>query len=653
MAERQTVTIIFIIPLSAFLFLFFTLNGCNQDITDITKSTPDGDKRIIAANKVESAFSSLLALEKNPARVKALTLEHKDWLRLRRSHCAELMDEDVKKDNKKLSECYEAFDIQRIEALNNQRIGLMYDIPSQGTLPDNTTDLTYSQEYNTNRALPRSVVVSADAPIAAVEFNNNMTGIFDLARRRLINRIETFDAKISRPGVHFFLTPNGRILIGSFYVPRAKLMMWDVRTGELLRHKTLTQHNHLLTSQGRYFVYSDSFPDRYRIGIYDVIKGEATWNVAEGREWISLMAMSSDDKYLIAVRDHSIESWELVKAMDEAPSFVLRATEQVEGSNLKPLAIAFANDNKSFYATLPRGLIVKRRLPDLKGIRQLKFPNLSHAILTQIKHTDLLLMEAWFSDQNMEAFYVDMVAQTAKKIAEHTGANNRTAPLANGQMLLATPHELKTLKVPSKTGLDRFSNIIGEVISQDMPIKAPDKDRDKSIAPAQINCQNFQIEAIGVYEGSLADNRSRGGAEKIAGNVDIHISHTDLPVKLVLSSHEPVIWRLHISSDARLSEIYLSGSKDSRVGGAQSITIIHIGDAFAYEDSNVSTSRYPYIPSLADVVKQKIGCNITKFQGVYRGSNFYIGYITKDISGTKDKIYRQIDENGNVTYRNY
>jgi hypothetical protein len=59
------------------------------------------------------------------------------------------------------------------------------------------------------------------------------------------------------------------------------------------------------------------------------------------------------------------------------------------------------------------------------------------------------------------------------------------------------------------------------------------------------------------------------------------------------------------------------------------------------------------MPRLADVVKQKTGCNITKFQGVYRGSNFYIGYITEDIPEKKEKIYKHIDENGNVTYRNY
>jgi hypothetical protein len=123
-------------------------------------------------------------------------------------------------------------------------------------------------------------------------------------------------------------------------------------------------------------------------------------------------------------------------------------------------------------------------------------------------------------------------------------------------------------------------------------------------------------------------------------------------VKLVLSNYEQVIWRLHISSDARLSEIYLSGVNESRVEGAQGIMVSHIGDAFAYEDSKVSSSRYGYMGSLADVVKQKTGCNITKFQGLYKGSHFYIGYIPEDISEKKE-IYKYVDEKGNVTYRDY
>ena len=196
-------------------------------------------------------------------------------------------------------------------------------------------------------------------------------------------------------------------------------------------------------------------------------------------------------------------------------------------------------------------------------------------------------------------------------------------------------------------------DVLGEVISNDTSIKTLNKENDKIIIPVQINCQNFQIEAIGVHEGSLPNNRSRGFGEKIAGYVDVNIGHTEVPVKLVLSSYEPVIWRLHISSDARLSNIYLSGSNDSRVEGIQNIRVSYIGDTYAYKDPDVSSSRHGRMPSLAGVVKQKTGCNITKFQGVYKGSNFYIGYITKDSSEKKDKIYKHIDENGKVIYRNY
>jgi hypothetical protein len=649
MEERKNVTIIFIVPFCAFLFLFFILSGCSQDISDTTKSTPDSEKQIIAATKVESVFSSLLALEKNPERVKALKIAHKDWLKLRKSYCTALS-----KDNKKLIECYEALDTQRIETYNNQRISLLYDCPSEGMLPNDKITITYSQEHKINPPVPRSVVVSADAPVAAVTFNNDMTEIFDLVNGRLIHRIKTtwYD-KNKTFGNRSFLTPNGRILICCAYMPKTELMMWDVKTGELLRHRTLSLYRPLPTSRGRYFIYSD----KDNIGIYDMINEEITWNVEKGEDRISLMAISPDDKYLIVARGHSIENWELVKTTDEKLSLVMRATEPVADSSYYPATIAFANDNKSFYitySTKPRGSIVQRRLPDLKEMHQVQFPKLECAMLTQTKNTDTLLMEAVFSYSRREAFYVDMVGETAQKIPEHTGANSKMAPLENGRVLLATPYELKTLNLPSKAGFGKFSDIIGEVISQDIPIKTPDKEKDQVIVEPQINCQNFQIEAIGVYEGTLPNNRSRRGGETIAGYVDVHISRTDLPVKLVLSSYEPVIWRLYISSDARLSEICLSGSNDSRVEGIQNILVSYMGNAYAYKDPKVSSSRYSHdrIPSLADVVKQKTGCNITNFQGAYRGSHFYIGYTTKDLS-EKNEIYKYIDENGNVIYRNY
>jgi hypothetical protein len=194
--------------------------------------TPDMEKQIIAATKVESVFSSLLALVKDPERVKALKIAHKDWLTLRKSHCAGL-----NKDNENLIECYEAFDTQRIEIYNNQRISLLCDIPSKATLSNNTINISYSGEQKIRPSTPRSVVVSTDAPVAAVTFNNDVTEIFDLVNGQPINQLSTRYAKNKGFGDHFFFTPNGRILIWCVYTPKTELAMWDVRTGELLRQK--------------------------------------------------------------------------------------------------------------------------------------------------------------------------------------------------------------------------------------------------------------------------------------------------------------------------------------------------------------------------------------------------------------------------------
>ena len=655
MKEQRTAAIISIIPFCAFLFLFFTLGGCNQNTHDTTKSTSDSEKQVIAPTKVESIFASLLALEKDPEKAEALKVAHKDWLTLRKSHCAALMKQDVKKDNKTLRECYEAFDAQRIEIYKNQMISLLYNTPSQGSLPNNTFRITYPQEHQTNPPAPLSVVVAAETPFAAVTFNNDTTEIFDLVSGQVISRIgTTWYDKSKTFGNHFVLSPNGRILIGCVYMPRTEVMIWDARTGELLRRKTLLKAGHFHMSQGRYFVYSD-FDG---VGVYDLIKDEVLCNM-RNKEELSLIGISSDEKYVIGggVRAHVMESWKLGKAPDGQFSLAYGATQPVTDSREYPFAIVFAKDDDSFYGTLSSsrhgGVIVQRKLPDLREIRRLQFSKLRYAKLTEIKNTDILLMEAYGGPAVMEAFYVDMATETAHKIPEHTGSHSKMAPLANGQVLLATPFELKSLNVPSKKDFRKFSDVIGEVISQDISLKTPVKESDKVIIPQQVDCQKFQIEAIGVYEGTLPNNRNRGFGEKTVGYVDVNVSHTDLPVKLVLSSYQPVMWRLHIPSDARISDIYLSGSNESRIEGIKSIRVSYIGDAYAYQDPNVSSSRHGRTPSLAAAVKQNTGCSITKFQGLYKGSNFYIGYITKDSSEKKQTIYKYIDEKGNVTYRDY
>lgn len=637
----------------------FLLNGCDKDITDMTKSITDKSEYSVPAPKVEEELSSLMAIDKNPARKKALETAHNDWLKLKTSHCASQISQQDKKDDKKLQECYEAFDNQRIDFLKQQKIKLLYEAPCQGEILKNNYKVTYPQEKGYNRGIPRSVVAASCAPVVAVTFSNDMTEIYDIVNGQLINRIKTLDTKDRSVGYNFSLSPNGRILICSFFMPKAELMMWDVMTGELLRYITINLGNKLITSDGRYFIYSE----RNKLCIYDIVTGEVIWNI-EGKDWSTYsMALSPDEKYLIAVRGQNIECWELFKTSDGKLSMNIKAMEPLQ--NYHPTSMVFAQDSQSFYSILYPLKVVERRVFDLKEMNRYSFPQFQNFSLKNIYKTDVLLMEVYLSSNSINAFYVDMARKTSKKIIEQIDNYTKLAALSNGQMILAGVNDLKTLNVPDKSQFNTFGNVIGNVIIENVYVNSMIKDAVKDVVkteadkPSQPDCESIQMEAIGVYEGTLPGNRNRGQA-RIAGYVDVNVGPTDKDLKLVLSSYEPVIWRLHLTSNARLSEIYLSGSNDSRVEGIENVNINYIGNAYAYNDSNSSNSG-GYLrswrrsgrdsSSLSSEVKQKTGCDIKNFQGTYKGAMFYVGRVTKGLSEEKD-VYKTVDEKGNVIFSN-
>lgn len=633
---------IYLPGLTFFGLLIFFLYGCGQDITDLAKSMTGKSECSSASPAVEEELSSLMTIDKNPQRKKALETAHQDWLKLRTSHCAAQLSQQDKKDDKKLQECYAAFDRQRIEFLKQQKIKLLYEAPSKGEIPKNHYRVTYPQEKDYNRGLPRSVVAAAGAPVVAVTFSNDMTEIYDIVNGQLINRIKTLDTKNRTVGYNFFLSPNGRILMCSFYMPKTELMMWDVMTGELLRYVTINLGNRLITADGTYFIYSE----KNRLCIYDVVSGEIIWNV-EGKDWSSYaLALSPDEKYLIASRGQNIECWELVKSSDGKLSLNIRTMEPMR--NFYPSSMAFANNNQSFYSVAYPGKIIERRISDLKEMYNYNFQKYQNFSIKNIYKTDIILMEAYQSMNSVSAFYVDMARKTAKKINEHMDDYTKIAPLSNGQMVLAGVNDLKTLDVPDRNEFSRFGEIFGDVTVENVYVSSQIKEAVKVDRPFPPDCERFQTEAIGVYEGALPDNDGR------RKGVDVNIGPTDKPVKLVLSSYEPVAWRLHLTSHARISDIYLSGSNASKVEGIEGIVINYIGSAYAYNDSNLRGGgrRHRGSYDLAGIVKEKTGCDIANFQGTYKGSMFYIGRVTKGLSEKRD-IYKVTDEDGNEVFRNY
>ena len=631
------------ICLSAGLFLSVSLLGCNESIFDKIPSISPSGKEAVASQQVEHIMKALLALEKDPERSRLLVTSHKEWLALRKDHCAAVCNSgDSAKDRQDLAECYNNFDNQRAEMLNQQRIALLFNAPPMGSFPDRPMNISYSPEMKTTPSEPRSLAVASSAPIAAVTFANDMTEIFDLVSGRLLSRINTLDADKRRGIYHFFLSPNGRILIASYHWPKRVLKMWDTASGDLLRDKmALPDYIRFPMADGRSFIYTDN----NRMGIYDIVTDKPIW-YSEGKRPASYMALSPDDKWLIVGRDEQMECWEQVRSEGNHISYVFRREEKAGNYLQQPSSIAFSRDNQSFIGGLPSGSLVKCLINDLKVVKRIRFPKYKDIRIIQVPNTDSFLMEARISISSLDAYAADLFREKAQCLTEHRGTNSRMAALTENLILIATPQELKVVRLPKPSEMLPLGQALGGIAAEAVPLYPAVQQANSQL---RADCDSFQTEAIGVYEGKL-ENGVRHFRERIPGYVAVNVGRTDKPVKLVLCSYEPVNWQLRLSSGARISEIFLSGSNESRIEGTSQTRVTHIGNAYSYGSNN---PRGRSASDLAYSVRQRTGCGIDNFQGSYTGAVFHIGIQSGGSSSDGEGIYKSVDEHGNVSYKDH
>lgn len=99
----------------------------------------------------------------------------------------------------------------------------------------------------------------------------------------------------------------------------------------------------------------------------------------------------------------------------------------------------------------------------------------------------------------------------------------------------------------------------------------------------------------------------------------VRVRRSAQPIVLVLSSYEPVDWRLAVESGTDLAAVLVSGNVESSVSGAGSTRITRIGDAYAYEQSGSRMS------ALQLQVELWVGKRIDVFHGAYKASTFTVG----------------------------
>lgn len=136
--------------------------------------------------------------------------------------------------------------------------------------------------------------------------------------------------------------------------------------------------------------------------------------------------------------------------------------------------------------------------------------------------------------------------------------------------------------------------------------------QDASLAAlARVN----RMEAVGVYQGSAPSTGARG--HKI-GHVEVRVRRGK-PIILVLSSYEPVRWKVVLEPGARVVSVLLSGYYQSEVIGAGNARIVNTGSSFAYEAGSANQM------ALYRQTALYTGKAIDSFQGKYEGAVFTVG----------------------------
>lgn len=126
------------------------------------------------------------------------------------------------------------------------------------------------------------------------------------------------------------------------------------------------------------------------------------------------------------------------------------------------------------------------------------------------------------------------------------------------------------------------------------------------------------VHAIGVYEGGYSDGVRHRFDFHPEGKVVISIKNNPNAkgVILILSSYEPVLWRIDEEGGTKVEKIILSGNYPSRVTGITGIPIFRESLGYAYEKSSFSNMEMK--------IKEITGLEVNTFQGSYKGKYFDI-----------------------------
>lgn len=125
-----------------------------------------------------------------------------------------------------------------------------------------------------------------------------------------------------------------------------------------------------------------------------------------------------------------------------------------------------------------------------------------------------------------------------------------------------------------------------------------------------------RVVAVGAYESRAGSHGV--GRPHVAGAIDVTVMRSKSPVVLVLTSYEPVNWRIQLAPGAALSAVLLFGYHESSVFGHGGVKLHRGGRLYAYQRPSKEFEL------LNREVMQLTGVEINGFQGAYSATSFSV-----------------------------
>ncbi len=136
-------------------------------------------------------------------------------------------------------------------------------------------------------------------------------------------------------------------------------------------------------------------------------------------------------------------------------------------------------------------------------------------------------------------------------------------------------------------------------------------------APAVALPVGARVVGVGAYESRTGSHGP--GRPRVAGPIDVTVMRTSYPLVLVLTSYEPVNWRVQLAPGARLGAVLLFGYYESSVVGQGDAKVHRGGRLYAYQRSSGEFER------LNREVINLTGQAMNGFQGAYSAATFTVG----------------------------